>query len=539
VLRNSAGLHLPGHGKGDKADLDLIIAAGPDGVVMMEGTADQVGDIDIVIALESARGALEQALTEIDALRTEAGRAKRSYDAPPDYTPLANALGQSLSAALQTALAEPDKHARRASLQQLRADAIAEHGSDASPAFDHAMQQHLRAAALEGRRIGGRALDEVRPIECEAGLLPANHGSALFTRGETQVLVSATLGSHRDARDQERLTGGTKERFMLHYNFPSFSVGEARAHRGPGRRELGHGRLAHRALASVMPDNAQFPYTVRVVSDVTESNGSSSMATVCGATLAMANAGVPLVAPVAGIAMGLLRTADRWVVLTDILGDEDHLGDMDFKVAGTETGITTLQLDNKLGVLPTSVLAEALAAAASARRHILSEMRAVLEAQSGQPSEAAPQHARVKINPSRIGALIGTAGRNLQQLQNKTKAKIEVNQDGTVLIFGRDAKSTAAAIKAIEQIDAELKKGGLYLGTVVSMKDFGAFVRIGELEALVHVSELDTQRVTDPKTVVSIGDEVLVKVLGTDSRGRVKLSRKAALGSDKADAINT
>ena len=518
---------LPGDAEGRLADLDLVLAATPTGLVMLEGEAEGVDEATLLTVLDTGVAALAPAWAALE--RLGAGRPRRSL--PVKARHLEGEVVEIAAENVHAALKLTGKAERRAALAQAR-DAVREALGDAAlSTFEALVKARARGAILAGRRADGRGLTEVRPIDCETGFLPANHGSALFTRGETQVLVSATLGSQRDAQEVERLFGMSRDRFMLHYNFPPFSVGEVSSKPGPGRREIGHGHLARRALAAVLPSESEYPYTIRVVSDVTESNGSSSMATVCGATLALADAGTPLAAPVAGVAMGLVREGERFVVLTDILGDEDHLGDMDFKVAGTAAGITAIQLDNKLGSLPRAILEPALAQARDGRLHILGVMQPVLDALGGRVPDHVPRHERVRINPARVGQLIGPGGRNLQQIQGRTGARIEVNQDGSVIIMGRDRASTREAVRAVQAISIELVKGGLYQGTVQSVKDFGVFVRIAEHEGLVHVSELGGAAPTE-------GTVLLVRVLGADEKGRLKLSRRAAEGAVEAEALN-
>jgi len=522
---------------GDKESaLDLIIAGGRDGVVMMEGHGQELSEAALCESVSAATQALDPALNAMDRLKTLCGKTKRPLveDSRPTLT-----LPDSVLTAIDAALCTPGKSLRSAALDVARSAAevaLEDEEADAvARAFDAAVKKHARQQLADGQRMDGRGLDEVRPIECGVNLLARSHGSALFTRGETQALVSATIGGERESRDHELLMGNRRERFMLHYNFPSFSVGEARPNRGPGRREIGHGTLAQRAIIPVLPSPDSWPYTLRVVSDITESNGSSSMASVCGATLALASAGVPLSAPVAGIAMGLLLADGKYIVLTDILGDEDHLGDMDFKVAGTEHGITAVQLDNKLGALPESVLADALAKANTARRHILGEMSAALEDADKGAGDHAPRHVTFKINASRIGQVIGSGGRNLQEIQGKTNTKIEISRDGTVLILGRDREGVAAARKSIDRVALELKKNGLYQGHVTSTKDFGIFVRIADHDGLVHISELPQGRRPDE---YEPSEKVMVRVLGADERGRIRLSVKAAAGATESDALN-
>ncbi|MGW8322652.1 MAG: polyribonucleotide nucleotidyltransferase, partial [Thermodesulfobacteriota bacterium] len=382
----------------------------------------------------------------------------------------------------------------------------------------------------ENLRVDGRGPKDIRPISGEVGWLPRTHGSALFTRGETQAMVSCTLGTGRDEQIVEALHGETRERFMLHYNFPPYSVGEVRRIMGPGRREIGHGNLARRALDCIIPDPDRFPYTIRIVSDISESNGSSSMATVCGGTLAMMDAGAPIKAPVAGIAMGLIQEGDQVVVLSDILGTEDHLGDMDFKLAGTRKGITAVQLDNKLGEVRPEVLTEALEQARQGRHHILDEMLKILEAPREDISQYAPQVHVVAIRKERIRDLIGPQGRVIQQIQGQTGTNIEVGDDGLIKVYSPGKEALEEALRMIEYYTADLEKGKIYKGTVVSVKDFGAFVKIfGNMEGLVHISELDNNRVNKVSDVLKEGEETLVKVVDVDRQGKIKLSRKDAL----------
>jgi len=477
VRRGESHLPFPASKLADGADLDLVLSRTREGLVMVEGSARRVPESALLDAFDAASAALAPVLDAMSRLRESAGRPKRIVEPPPED-----------------------------------AEVLA-----------------ARARVLDGERADGRAPTEIRAIRTETGLLPGSHGSALFTRGDTQALVTATFGGNRDAQDVETLWGNRRERFLLHYNFPSYAVGEVRPNRGPGRREIGHGHLARRALAGVMPPKSSWPYTTRLVSDITESDGSSSMATVCGGCLALLDAGVALEAPVAGIAMGLVASGERYVVLSDIRGAEDHAGDMDFKLAGPADGLTAVQLDNKLGAVPRDVLAAALEQAAVGRRHILEAMQPAIDALAEARTHA-PKHARVDIPQRHIGKLIGPGGRNLQGIQQRTGAKIDVSDDGTVLILGRDPESTREAVRAVEAVAVELKKGALYVGSVVSTKNFGAFVRIGEHEALVHNSEGGEGH--------EIGAEVLVRVLGADAKGRLKLSVSAAAGASRADAVN-
>ncbi len=537
-LPNPAEAQLP------DCDMDLVISQSRAGVVMLEGSALVVPDEALIQAIEAAGQFIAPILNGIEALQRAIGKEKKPFTKPEENPELDEAVRLAGEEKLHQAMSEPQKHPRHEAIEKARAEVIEALQSETYTAqaigasFDHLTKQVARARILNGQRMDGRKLDEVRPITCEVGLLPANHGSALFTRGETQALVSATLGGIKDCQEFETLFGTEEDHFLLHYNFPPFSVGEVRAQKGPGRREIGHGNLARRALKGVMPSITSYPYTVRVCSDITESNGSSSMATVCGGCLALLNAGVPLKAPVAGIAMGLVGEGDRYAILTDILGDEDHLGDMDFKVAGPLEGITAVQMDNKLGSLPRELFKSALAQAAAGRKHILSVMQPTIDAQTGKTPEHAPRNMTVQITPSRIGQLIGPGGRTLQAIQAKTSAKIEVQADGSVVVMGKGEASARDAVRMIQDISIELEKGGLYMADVVSIKEFGAFVRIAEHEAMIHISDLAEGRVESVASVLQVGQRILVRVMGADEKGRLKLSRKAALNESELSAKN-
>ncbi|MFO0751086.1 MAG: polyribonucleotide nucleotidyltransferase [Myxococcota bacterium] len=525
---------MPDDATRDGASLEWVVAGTRDGLVMVEGGADQVSADEVLAALESAHAALGPCLDALDRLRERGGRDKRPT--PPEVAwpaTLVAALEGELAPVFAEAFAAP-KRRRHELVDAASAAAVARYGADhagvdVGACVDELWRGHIRRETAGGRRIGGRGLTDIRDIWSEVGTLPTNHGSAVFTRGETQALVSVTLGSGDEALMFETALGKKSDRFMLHYNFPPFSVGEVKGLRGPGRREIGHGALARRALAAVMPPEEELPYTVRVVSDILESNGSSSMATVCGGCLALMDAGVPIKAPVAGIAMGLIDHEGQIAILSDILGDEDHLGDMDFKVAGTATGITALQLDNKLGALPHDVLVRAIAQAQQGIAHILGEMVKTLSEPRPEMAAGAPQVAQLRIPTTRIGTLIGQGGKTINELQSATNTRIEVKDDGRVRVTAKRAQDLKAAVARIEGLSAELKVGQVYKGEVVTIKEFGAFVRIGEHEALVHVSELALTRVDKVEDVVKLGDQIDVKVLGADERGRLKLSRKAAL----------
>ncbi len=386
----------------------------------------------------------------------------------------------------------------------------------------------MRNATLTtGIRVDGRDTRSVRPISCEVGVLQRSHGSALFTRGETQALVTVTLGTGQDEQVMDALEGEYREHFMLHYNFPPYSVGEASFLRGPGRREIGHGKLAWRAIHPLLPDKESFPYTVRVVSEITESNGSSSMATVCGSSLSLMDAGVPLERPCAGIAMGLIKEGDSFVVLSDILGDEDHLGDMDFKVAGTDAGVTSLQMDIKIAGITAEIMAVALEQAREGRLHILQEMAKAIGTTRESLSDYAPRITTIRIPTDRIRDIIGPGGKMIREITETSGTKIDVEDDGTVKVASSDTAATDKALKMIRDIVAEPEIGEIYEGTVVKCLDFGAFVNfIGKRDGLVHISELAEGRVATVNDVVNEGDSVKVKVLGIDDRGKVKLSMR-------------
>jgi len=408
--------------------------------------------------------------------------------------------------------------------------------AELDPLLERVQKEAMRDLMASGTRCDGRKLDEIRPITCEVGLLPRTHGSSLFTRGETQALVTATLGT---AIDEEHVSGLVEEytrRFMLQYFFPAFSVGEVRPDRGPGRREIGHGALAERSFDPVLPEYEDFPYTIRVVSEICESNGSSSMATVCGATLSLMDAGVPIKDPVAGIAMGLIKERDDFHVISDILGDEDHYGDMDFKVAGTQHGITALQMDIKVTGLPKEVLQRALSQARTGRIHILREMMKVINKPREMISDYAPRLLLLKIDPEKIGLVIGPGGKMIRKLEEESGAKIEIEDDGTITVSSVNMEAAEHARDAIETLVAGPKIGKIYTGKVTGVREFGAFVEISPgTEGLVHVSELSDEYVQRTEDFVKLGDIMTVKVINIDDLGRVKLSRKAALREQKQE----
>jgi polyribonucleotide nucleotidyltransferase len=502
-----------------EAELDFVVSAGPDGLVMVEGEAREVPEDVAAQALEVAQqwaGKLAQGFEE---LRAASGVEKQ---APPVEAPLP-ALPDGVEDELARALRHEQKAARLAEIAAARelclAHAAPEERELLGRAFERRRYELVREAILaEGRRLDGRGPRDIRPISGEVGWLPRPHGSAVFTRGETQALVTCTLGAAEDAQRIEGLGGMREERFLLHYNFPPYSVGEVRPLRGPGRREIGHGFLARRGLLPLLPPFEDFPYTIRVESEISESNGSSSMATVCGGTLAMLHAGVPLRASVAGIAMGLVTDGARTAVLSDILGDEDHLGDMDFKVVGTARGITALQLDNKVGGLTHEQLTQALAQAAAGRAHILGEMAKMIAEPKPELAARAPRVAKTTVMPSSLGALVGPRGANLRAIETATGARVSIDDDGAVLVYAADARSAKKAMVMVQRTAGVLKAQKLYRAVITGVKDFGAFARINDVnEGLIPSGQQGEKPLAE-------GSEVVVRVHGTDGRGRLRLS---------------
>lgn len=526
--------------------LDLVVAGTREGILMVESGAKELDETTMLTALERGHESLGPIITLIDGLVSDAG--KKSFHVPAGAD-IANDLVQQISdlckERFENVMKGADADERKRALDALSVDAgkeLEERGVEA-PLFHRAFQktwrQYLRRYALDQKkRLDGRGPEDIRQISCETGMLKRVHGSALFTRGQTQALVVATLGNEGQMIDS--LDGVSWETFLLHYNFPPYSVGETGRLGPPGRRELGHGRLAWRALQAVLPDPDSFPYVVRMVSEITESNGSSSMATVCGSSLALMDAGVPLKAPVAGIAMGLIREGEDFVVLSDILGDEDNLGDMDFKVAGTEKGITALQMDIKGGALSPKVMKIALKQAQKGRLHILKEMARALSTPREQLSLYAPRFTRVRIPIDRIKDLIGPGGKTIREMCESTGAKIEIEKDGLVKIFSQDGRTAHDVIARIKLAIGVPEVGDLFTGTVVKVADFGAFVNFaGSQDGLVHVSEIGPNRVERVADVLKVGDVVKVKVIGFDGKGRIKLSIKQAAITQPEDDVST
>ncbi|MEF2146928.1 polyribonucleotide nucleotidyltransferase [Aquilutibacter rugosus] len=520
------------------SDLELVVAGTESAVLMVESEANLLSEDVMLGAVMFGHREMQAAIKAISELVAEAGAPTSTWVAPERNTSLIDAVKTAAGSAMSEAFRIVDKHQRRDALALAKANAVAalEDSKAANGWLDADIAKELgeleyrtmRDSVLDSKiRIDGRALDTVRPITSRVGVLPRTHGSALFTRGETQALVVATLGTARDGQIIDAVSGEYKEHFLFHYNFPPYSVGETGRFGAPKRREIGHGRLAKRGVLAVMPSMEEFPYTVRVVSEITESNGSSSMASVCGSSLALMDAGVPMKAPVAGIAMGLVKEGDNFVVLSDILGDEDHLGDMDFKVAGTTEGISALQMDIKIQGITEEIMKAALAQAKAGRLHILGEMASALTTPRGELSEFAPRLLTIKIHPDKIREVIGKGGSTIQAITKETNTQIDIQDDGTIVIASVNAKAAEDAKTRIEQITSDVEPGRIYEGKVAKIMDFGAFVTIlpGK-DGLVHVSQISNERVEKVSDKLKEGDIVKVKVLEVDKQGRIRLSMK-------------
>ncbi|ARU55579.1 polynucleotide phosphorylase/polyadenylase [Oleiphilus messinensis] len=522
----------------DGSLLDMVVAGTKDAVLMVESEAKELTEDEMLGAVLFAHQEMQVAIDAITEFAAEVGTPSWEWSAPEGNKPLLEALSEKYGSAISEAYTISEKMARYSRLDALRSEAAAALGGDeeGQPSADEVKDvfKKLEKTIVRGRvidgqaRIDGRDNKTVRPIDVEVGVLPNAHGSALFTRGETQALVVATLGAIRDVQIVDALEGEKKEPFMLHYNFPPYSVGECGRMGGAGRREIGHGRLAKRGVQATMPVVDEFPYAIRVVSEITESNGSSSMASVCGSSLALMDAGVPITAPVAGIAMGLVKEGEKFAVLTDILGDEDHLGDMDFKVAGTSEGITALQMDIKIEGITEEIMEVALGQAHTARIHILGEMGKVIDKSRDDVSDKAPKMHTMKIDPEKIRDLIGKGGATIRSICEDTGASIDIEDDGQVRIYAEDKIMADAAIERVFAVTAEAEVGKVYKGKVERIVDFGAFVNIlpGK-DGLVHISQISEERVNNVSDVLSEGQEVFVKVLDIDARGRIKLSMKS------------
>ena len=519
--------------------LNMTVAGTRQAVLMVESEAEELTEDQMLGAVLFAHQQMQPVLDAIDALVAEAGKPRWEWMPPEIDQALADRIAEVFAEPMGAAYRITDKLERQDAvavlkaqcLEQFAGEALGEDAADSKTVeglFGRLEKSVVRNAIIDGApRIDGRDLKTVRPLAMEVGMLAKAHGSALFTRGETQAIVAATLGTNRDAAIIDALEGTYRESFMLHYNFPPFSVGEAGFMGGPKRREIGHGRLARRGVQAVLPNAEDFPYTLRVVSEITESNGSSSMASVCGTSLALMDAGVPIKAQVAGIAMGLVKEGDRYAVITDILGDEDHLGDMDFKVAGTAKGVTALQMDIKIEGINEEIMETALAQAYEARCHILNEMNQIIAEPRAAVSDNAPSIATIEVNPDKIRDVIGKGGVTIRAIQEETGAQIDIDDSGLIRVYGENAESRDAAIARIEAITAEAEVGQIYLGTVSKIVDFGAFVNIipGK-DGLVHISQIAQERVENVEDYLKEGQQVRVVVLDVDARGRIKLSMK-------------
>jgi len=531
----------------EMSDLDVAVAGNRQGIVMVEGNAQFVSEDDLLEALYFAHDAIQPMLDMQETLKSRCGKTKKTFEPPEEDQALAARVAELCQQRIEEANTTAEKEARyllriamiQEIMEKLGPD-FAERESEVREIVHNIEKKFVREMALARKtRIDKRGLSDIRPIDCQVGRLPRTHGSGLFTRGETQVLSVVTLGSSSDEQKIEALEGDEFKSFMLHYNFPPYCVGEARFLRGPSRREIGHGALAERTMKKVLPSHEDFPYTVRVVAEVLESNGSSSMASVCASSLALMDAGVPLKEGVAGIAMGLIMEDDRAAILSDILGDEDHLGDMDFKVTGTSYGVIALQMDIKVAGVPREVMRQALFQAKEGRLHILEEMSKTISAPRDELSPYAPRVLSIQIHPDKIRDVIGPGGKIIRNIIAETNTKIDVEDDGKVTIMSPDLAGCEKAVGMIEKLTAEAEVGGLYLGKVRKITDFGAFVEIlPGTDGLIHISQLDHKRVQKVRDVLNEGDEVLVKVLEIDRDGRIRLSRKAALGESLSEVKN-
>ncbi|MBJ93988.1 MAG: polyribonucleotide nucleotidyltransferase, partial [Rickettsiales bacterium] len=530
------------------SDFDMVVAASRDAITMVEGGMQEASEDDIVAGLEFAFDAAQPLITLQEELVAAVGKTKMVAPELPDTSALFEQVAKNYSDATSATFDILGKHERKDAVkavkEQIRADlALDDSATDSEQGERRAVLGDLHGKLFKslmrnrlldtGVRLDGRAVDEVRNIDVEVGVLPRTHGSALFTRGETQALVTCTLGTRVDEQRIDELDEQGWNRFMLHYNFPSYSVGECRRMSGPGRREIGHGALARRAVVPVIPTEG-YPYVIRVVSDITESNGSSSMASVCGASLAMMDAGVPTQEPVAGIAMGLIKEGDRYAVLSDISGDEDHLGDMDFKVTGTKKGVTAFQMDTKIKGVSSEIMRKALGQAREARSHILDKMNEVISTGREELSPYAPRIHTLEIKQNRVRDVIGPGGKTIKGIQEATGATVNVDDStgvGVVTISSPDGEACQAAIRMVRELTQEAEIGKLYLGIVKKVVDFGAFVEIfANTDGLVHISELANSRVNTVTDILQEGEEVLVKCIDVDKSGKIRLSRRAALG---------
>jgi len=535
---------MPNHSQLEESDLDLVVSGTREAITMIEGFAREMSEDNMLQAILFAHKYVVQIIDMIEELRAGAGLGKKELPPPGQPNPVLQVLRERFYNEFKQRKQTPGKQARADQVKELReritAELLPENGEakftpqQVAQSLDALEEKVVRDLILEGMRLDGRQPRQLRQITCEVGVLPRTHGSAVFTRGETQALVTTTLGTVSDEQRVDGLIEEYSKKFMLDYNFPPFSVGECRPIRGPGRREIGHGALAERSLKAVIPNPDKFPYTIRVVSDILESNGSSSMASVCGGTLSLMDAGVPISDPVAGISIGLVKEKERYVLLTDIMGDEDHFGDMDFKIAGTGRGITGIQLDLKIDGIDEDIIRNTLEQARDARREILRAMLTTLRQPRTGISQFAPRLITVQINPEKIGLLIGPGGKTIKGIQEATGAKIDIDDDGTVFISHSEAEGAEAARAKVEALTEEVKVGKVYDGRVTSIKDFGAFIEIlPGRDGLCHISELDDKYVDKVESVCKVGDHMQVKVIAIDDQDRVKLSRKALLREQK------
>jgi polyribonucleotide nucleotidyltransferase len=527
----------------EESEINIVVACSRDAIVMVEGFAKEVHEAGMIDALLFAHREAQPILDLQEKLVAAVGKPKREFAPPAKDEELAARVKELVYDKLSAAMAIGVKQDRYRAINDAGAELFQTLCAEGAPyfkrekevegAYDGLKKKHARAKTLDtGLRIDGRKTNEIRQVSCEVSVLPRTHGSSLFTRGETQAIVSSTLGTQQDIQRIDSLTGDVTKRFMLHYNFPPFSTGETKPLRGASRREIGHGNLAERAISAVLPPYDDFPYTIRIVSEILESNGSSSMASVCGGALSLMDAGVPITAPVAGIAMGLMKEGERVAILSDILGDEDHLGDMDFKVCGTRTGITAMQMDIKIAGLTREILEQALSQAREGRVHILDKMAEALAAPRDEISPYAPRIYTMQVKPDRIRDIIGPGGKTIRAITDQTGVEINVEDDGTVSIAAADEKAARKAMDIIRGLTMEPEIGQFYKGVVKRIAEFGAFIEIMPgTDGLVHISELAAERVKRVEDVIKEGDEVLVKVLSIDRQGKIRLSRKEALGA--------
>jgi len=525
----------------DRSEIDIVVAGTKEAIVMVEGGAKVVPEDEIIDALMFAHNCVKDFIKVQEDLVDGMNIIKRDIPTPLENKDITEKVNSTAKERLREAVMSSSKIERKEKVQSILRDtqeslssSFPEMEGDISKAFDSILKEIVRDLIVSNKkRIDGRGYKDIRPITSEVGFLPRAHGSALFTRGETQAAVASTLGTIYDQQRIDSLEGDLIKRFMLHYNFPPFSVGEIGGRLGPGRREIGHGALAERALLPVIPSKDKFPYTIRVVSEILESNGSSSMATVCGASLSLLDAGVPITEPVSGIAMGLIKEDDEFVILSDILGDEDHLGDMDFKVAGTEDGITALQMDIKVTGVTKEILTDALSQAHEARLFVLNKMNEVIDKPRAEISEYAPRILTIQVNPDKIKDVIGPGGKMIKKIIEMTGANIDIDDSGIVNVSSTNRDDCERAEKMIQEIVQDIEVGKVYLGRVKRVLDFGAIVELSHgKDGLVHISQLAPNRVGKVSDIVVEGDELLVKCIGKDNDGKIRLSRKEALGED-------